>query len=199
MRRLELGRGLAAENAAFTLTASPDRIAIQDFDRSAAAVSIAVTRQGALASLVAEGAWRDVPMSGLAGSSPLQAKLSGALKVGASGETVAALIANLGGAASASHRCAGPGADPQAVARALRVSSWRTIPSRSAAPRDGGRGGTGSRASYGSVGVVRGVCRGRCHPTAPVSIASSSASWQGAVAYDLKSLTLDARGTLVSG
>jgi flagellar biosynthesis GTPase FlhF len=44
-----------------------------------------------------------------------------------------------------------------------------------------------------AVSVVGGVVR-----LSPVSIASSSASWQGAVAYDLKSLTLDARGTLVS-
>jgi hypothetical protein len=203
VRRLELGRGLAAENAAFTLTASPDRIAIQDFDAGLGGGRLsglfAVTRQGALASLVAEGAWRDVPMSGLAGSSPLQAKLSGALKVGASGETVAALIANLGGAGEARLTdVRAPGADPQAVARALQRLLVEDDPlalrrTETVVAEELARAPLTAPSVSSAVSVVGGVVR-----LSPVSIASSSASWQGAVAYDLKSLTLDARGTLVS-
>ena len=164
VRRLELGRGLAAENAAFTLTASPDRIAIQDFDAGLGGGRLsglfAVTRQGALASLVAEGAWRDVPIERPCGL----VTASGKALRGAQGRR---LRGNRGRAdrqpgrrrRGASHRRAGPGSGP-AGGRSGAPASPRGGRSPCAPPhRDGGGRGTGSCASYGSVGVLRGVRR----------------------------------------
>ncbi|HEX2134573.1 MAG TPA: AsmA-like C-terminal region-containing protein [Microvirga sp.] len=203
VRRLDLGRGLAADNAVFTLAANPDGVAIRDLEAGLGGGRLtgllAVTRQGALASVVAEGAWRDVPLGVLAGPAPLQARLSGTLKAGASGETLAGLIANLGGSGEA--RLAdlrAPGADPQAVGRALRrllaeedpLAARRT---ETVVAEELARAPLAASSVSSAVSVVGGVVR-----LSPVAIEAPAASWQGAIAYDLKSLTLDARGTLVS-
>jgi len=203
VRRLELGRGLAADNATFTLAANPDDLAIRNLDAGLGGGrltgAVKVTRQGAAASAVAEGAWRDVPLSALASQTPFQARLSGTLKAGATGESLAAVIANLGG--SGEVRLAdlrAPGGDPQAVGRALQRLLAEDDPlavrrTETVVAEELARAPLTAAAISSTMAVVGGVVR-----MSPVAVDAPSASWLGAVAYDLKTLTLDARGALVS-
>jgi hypothetical protein len=203
VKRLELGNGLAAESAAFVLSLSREGLAIREFDAALGGGRLqgllSITRQGSLASLVAEGGLRDVPLAALAGPTPLAARVTATMKVGAAADTVAGLVANLGGAGEA--RLTGLqalGADPQALDRALTrlladsdpLANRRT---ETIVGEELARGPIAVPALAAPVALVGGSFR-----LSPVVIDGGEATWQGAITYDLKSLTLDARGTLTS-
>ena len=119
---LDLGRNLPAPGASFVLEATQDGISIRNLDAVLGTGKLTgaatITRQGALASIVGEGALRDVPLSALT-VAPFDARLSGALKFGTSGETLASLVANLGGSGDWTvANLKVPDADPAALDRA---------------------------------------------------------------------------------
>jgi uncharacterized protein involved in outer membrane biogenesis len=203
VRQLDLGRGLAANDATFSVSLGGDGLTIRDLDAGLGSGRVngffSVTRQGALASVVAEGGVRDVPLASLAGSTPLGGRLTATLRVGASAETPAALIANLGGAGDA--RITGvqaPGADPAALDRAVKrlLADSDPLANRRAetiAAEELARAPLAAPAIAAPVTLVGGSLR-----LSPVAVDGGPAVWQGAITYDLKTLTLDARGTLTA-
>ena len=71
VRRVDMGRGLVAENAGFSLGVTEEGLSLREFDAVLGGGRVtgvlSVTRQGPLASIVAEGGLRDVPLAALAG------------------------------------------------------------------------------------------------------------------------------------
>ncbi|MBM6594557.1 hypothetical protein [Microvirga pudoricolor] len=202
-KTLELGRGLLANNARFDLAASTDGIALRGLDATLGGGRLTgsanVTRQGALASIVGEGALRDVPLAAVVGPTPFQARLSGEMKFGAAAESLAGLVSNLGG--SGEWRITNlsvPSGDPAAFDRALRRLLGETEPlvegrAEAVLGEELGRAALTSANVTTTAALVGGLIR-----FSPFVIDTRTASWQGAVAYDLKNLSLDARGTFVS-
>jgi hypothetical protein len=200
---LELGRGLLADNAAFVLAASPDGIAVRNLDATLGGGrltgSITITRQGSQASLVGEGGLRDVPLAAVAGPIPFQARLSGDVKFGTSAESLAGLVANLGGAGewritNVNMPQSDPGAFDLALKRLL-AENEPLVEGRAQAilGEELGRGPLTTPAVTTSMALVGGLMR-----LSPFVIDAKTATWQGAVAYDFRTLGLDARGTLAA-
>jgi hypothetical protein len=201
VRRLEFGRGYVGEDAVFNLSLSPDGMAVRDLSTTLASGRLtgffSIARQGALASLSAEGAIRDAALPDLLGANPFDGRLSATLRFGASGQSIPSLIANLGGTGTLSLTDlqipnAGPGAIDRALTRALAASD----------PLASGRLQTMvieelARAplQVSSVSIpatlVGGVMR-----MSPFVADAGSGAWRGNVAFDAKTLTLDARGAL---
>lgn len=202
-RTLDLGRGLQATNAAFTLAATPDGMSVNGLDAALGSglltASATITRQGTLASVVGEGGLRDVPLSVLVGSTPIQAHLTGSLKFGSAAESVSGLVANLGGAGD--WHVTGiriPAADPSAFERALKRMLAENEPlaegrAEAVLEEELGRGPLSAADVSTTLAVVGGALR-----FSPFVIDGGSAVWQGAVGYDLKTLNLDARGLLTA-
>jgi hypothetical protein len=203
VRRLELGRGVVADEARFAAVLTPEGLTLRDVDaglnggRLTGAVSI--TRQGSLASVVAEGALREVPLAAFAGPSPMAARLSATLKVGSSAETLAGLVANLGGAGEARlANLQAPSGDPRALGRAVQAilaSDDPLGPGRAQAllADELARAPLESPAVTTQISMVGGTLR-----LSPFVADSAEATWSGAVSYDLKTLSLDARGNLTA-
>lgn len=202
-RRLEFGRGLAGEDAALTFEITPEGIALRDLKSRFAGGSLTaaatVTRQGSLAAVVGEGAVEGVPFPALFGSSAFDARLSATLKFGASGETVSGLVANLAGAGDV--RLADvtiPRADPDAlgrtVERALRdPDPLATGKVQALVAEELERGPFRAAAMTAPATLVGGTLR-----LSPAAADGGSALWQGVVSADLKTLSLEARGTLTA-
>ncbi|WP_112662559.1 AsmA-like C-terminal region-containing protein [Microvirga flavescens] len=200
---LDLGRGIQATKASFNLSAMLDGIAINNLDAGLGdgrlTGSASISRQGALASIVGEGALRDVSLQAFAGTTPLEGRLSGSLKFGTSAQNIAGLVANLGGAGD--WRIANlkiPGADPTALDRALKRALAESDP-LAAGRVDAILGEELSRAPLAAASVttsaalVGGVLR-----LSPFVVESQRANWQGAVTYDFRTMTFDARGALTA-
>jgi hypothetical protein len=157
----------------------------------------ALTRQGSLVSLTGEGTIQGVALPELLGAAPFDGRLSGTLRLGASGESIAALVANLGGAgalnlADLQIPNADPGTIDRALARALAASD----------PLASGRlqaivteelARAPLRAA--SISVPATLIGGTVRMTPFVADAGPGA-WQGAVSFDAKTLALEARGAL---
>ena len=201
--RLELGRGLSAENAGFTLLMTPEGLTIRALEAELAGGrlngTMTINRQGALASVTGEGAIRDAAIAELAGRTPIGARLSANLKFGASGETLGNLVANLGGAGDIRLKDlqianADPGAINRAVARLLSESDpLQAGRLQAVVSQELGRGPLRAAAVAAPATLVGGVLR-----LTPISADAGEASWQGAAGFDLRTLTLDARGTLIA-
>lgn len=200
---LDLGRGLQATRAGFTVEATPDGASIRSLDAMLGTGrltgSTTITRQGALASVVGEGTIADVPLSALAGATPFDARLSGSLKFGTAADTMAGLVANLGGAGEwriVNLRI--PDIDPSAFDRALKRLLADAEPltegkAEMALAAELSRASLSVPAVTTSAALVAGSLR-----LSPFVIQNDAVSWQGAVTYDLKSLALEARGTLAA-
>lgn len=200
---LELGRGLQGTRAGFTLEAQPDGISIRDFDASIGNGQVTgattITRQGAVATVVGEGAMRNVPLWALVGPTPFEATLSGPLRFGAAGDSLSGLVATLGGAGD--WRVTGlraPNADPSAFERALKRVLADNEPlvegkAEAVLGAELGRGPLTAPSVTTSAAVVGGLLR-----LSPFTVDAGPAVWQGSVAYDLKTLALDARGFLTA-
>jgi uncharacterized protein involved in outer membrane biogenesis len=202
-KRVELGRGHRAENGSLAFAITPDGAAIRDFAADYAlgrlTGALAVTRQGALASFVGEGTVENASLEGVIGPSPFAGRLSGRLTFGAAGESLAAVVANLAG--SGDVRIAGfkvPNADPGALDRALPRALADSDP-LSARRLEGifagelAKGPLEAAAVAAPATMVGGVLR-----LSPLTADAGAAVWQGTVSVDVKTLALDARGTLTT-
>ena len=203
VRQLDLGRGILADNATFKAVATPEGLTVRNLDATLNGGrlqgTLAMTRQGSLASVVAEGSLDEVPLAAFAGPTTLAARLSGSLRLGATAETVAGLVANLGGSGEARlTNLQAPRADPAGLTRAVDQLLAGDDP---LAPR---RAETVLAAELAErpltapvvatqIAVVAGALR-----LSPVIVDGGDAVWRGAVGFDLKTLTLDARGTLTA-
>lgn len=202
-KAMDLGRGLSGEGAVLTASLSSEGLTVRDLSFGLAGGRVTgafgITRQGSLASLVGEANLANVALPLLAGPGAPAGRLSGTLRLGGSGETASGLVANLGGSGSVQIAdLVMPGADPAAVdraaARALRDSDplgarrLEAIVSEELA-----RANLAGSAPAAPATMVGGALR-----IAPLSIAPGPGSWQGTLGVDLKTLAVEARGTLTS-
>ena len=201
--RLQLGRDLIGENAAFTLAVTGEGLAVRDLKTGLAggqlAGTLSLSRQGTLAALVGEGSIENVSLTRLGLASPFEAQVAGKLKFGASGETMSALVANLAGAGDLRFdRLDIANADPAGIERGLA----RIL-------RDGDPLGTGRLEAVVAEELNRGPLRARdvAVPATlvggvlrlnPLSAPADDGAWQGGASLDLKTLNLEARGTLTA-
>jgi uncharacterized protein involved in outer membrane biogenesis len=201
--RLGLGRGLEGRDAAFLINLTPEGIAIESLKAGLAggqiAGSFSVTRQGSLASVTGEGSLQGVPLAIFDAGTRIEARLSGTVKFGAAAETFAGLIANLGGAGDLRvGDLAVPNGDPAAIDRALTRLLADEDPLavqrvEAVVAEELSRGPFRAQAVASPVALVGGILR-----LSPFVADGGPGVWQGTVAYDLKSLTVEARGTLAS-
>jgi hypothetical protein len=200
---MDLGRGIQGTRASFTLEAQPDGISIRNLDASIGTGrltgSTTMTRQGATATVVGEGALDNVPLWALGGSTPVEAILSGNLKFGTAGESMSQLVSALGGAGDWKiTRLRVPSADPAVFDRALKRALAENEPlaegkAESIINAELGRSALIAQTVSTSAALVGGSLR-----LSPFVIESGASTWQGAVTFDLKTLELDARGALVA-
>ena len=197
---LDLGRNLRSSRASFVLSATDDGIAIRNLDTvlgtGKLTGSATITRQGALASIVGEGALRDVPLSALM-AAPFEARVSGGLKFGSAGETLASLVTNLGGSGDwtiAALRV--PETDPAALDRASKLLLAENEPlakgrAEAVITAELNRAPLTASSIATSAALISGGLR-----FSPFVVETSPSTWRGTVTFDLKTLMLDARGTL---
>ena len=200
---LELGRGIQGTRASFTVEAQPDGISIRNLDASIGSGrltgSTTITRQAATATVVGEGALDSVPLWALTGSTPIEAVLSGSLKFGTAGENMSQLVSALGGAGDWTiTRLRVPSADPAVFEGALKRALAENEPlaegrAEAIINAELGRAALTTQTLTTSAALVGGSLR-----LSPFVIESGPSTWQGAVTFDLNSLALDARGSLVS-
>jgi AsmA-like C-terminal region len=199
--RLELGRGLMAQDAAFKLALTGDDMAVRDLAAGLAGGqvtgTVSISRQGTMASLSGEGSLRDASLAALGAPPLLGGKLWATLRFGAAGETMSSLIANLSGAgdlrlADPQVMNADPGAIERGLSRALRgddpLNTGRLEAMlREELNRAPFRGSTVASPATLVGGVLR---------LSPVHADAPAASWQGLASLDFKTLSFEARGTL---
>jgi AsmA-like C-terminal region len=198
---LDLGAGLAGTDAACDLAVSEDGLRLRNMDLAFAGGRLggefAIARQGGLASLTGQGQARDVDLVQLLGAAAFEGRISGDLRFGGSGESVAAIVGNLGGAGNVAFTAlqvaqADAGAVTRAATRALRsddpLASARL---QETTAQELGRGALNLGAISAPATLVAGVLR-----VGPVRTDTEAASWQGTLNLDIRSLTLDARGML---
>jgi hypothetical protein len=203
-RRVDLGRGLEAENAAFALAARADGLSIQNFNASLVgggliAGGVNVAREGTRASVSGEGTWREVSLATLVGQTPFAATLSGRLQFGATAETLAGLAADLGGGGEM--RVLGlqiPNADPAGLARGLARLLAEDDP-LAVRRLDAVMAEELNRAAFRPLPVTaQATMVGGSLRLSPFLADGGAGLWQGSVAFDAKTLALDARGTLTA-
>ncbi|TGD97001.1 AsmA-like C-terminal region-containing protein [Methylobacterium nonmethylotrophicum] len=204
VRRLDLGRGLAADWARFGLGLGADGLSLREFEAGLAggrlAGSATLARQGGQATLSAEGSLTAAALPTLTGGEAVRGQVSLRLRLGAAGDSPAALVGNLAG--SGGLELAGltlRDLDPAAVQRAL---------ARLLAEEDPLRAGRvervvseefdrGPLVLAGPVAVPASMVGGTLR-TGTLTLDLGPASWSGLVQVDMKSLRLDARGTLTA-
>jgi hypothetical protein len=206
---LDLGRGLTARDATFTLASTPDTLSLRDLGATLAggrlSATLALARQEGQAGLTGEGRFEGLALAALAGaagtppapSRGFEARLSGSLRFGATGVSAAALVANLVGEGQVA--LAGvslPGGDPDGLARTVARLLKEDDPLRAGRVQDVAaeelaRGPLRAPAGAAPAVLVGGILR-----VGPLTLDLGPAAWQGTAAYDLRALRLDARGTL---
>ena len=201
---LDLGSGLAGSKATFMAATGPAGLSVRDLDVAFLGGrlrgSVDLRREGGLASVIGEGLLQDIALSGLLGPPLGVGRMSANLRFGASGESVAALVANLGGAGSLEVDALRiEAADPEAVTRVasrvllsddpLATANWQAL-----LPAELGRGPLAAPRVSANLSLVGGALR-----ISPLVVRSGSGGWQGGATVDFKSLTVDVRGTLQSG
>ncbi|MEZ0170057.1 AsmA family protein [Microvirga sp. TS319] len=200
---LDLGRGIQATRASFTVAAQPDGISIRNLDSNVGTGRLTgtttITRQGATATVVGEGALDSVPLWALGGTTPIEAILSGNLKFGTAGASMSQLVAALGGAGDwRITKLRVPSADPAVFDRALKRALAENEPlaeGKAEGIIDGelSRSALATQAVTTSAALVGGSFR-----LSPFVVDGGPSTWQGAVTFDLNTLALDARGSLVA-
>jgi hypothetical protein len=199
----DLGRGLAAQRAEFTLATTADGFAIRDFGASflggRLAGAINVNRQGGLVSLIGDASVAGVSLSELVGAPLRQGRISGSLRFGGSGESAAGIVSNLGGAGSAEFQNLElAGGDPDAIGRivqralrgddALAQARLQTI-----AAEELDRAPLEVPKAAGQATLVSGALR-----ISPIVADAGAAVWRGSAAIDVRSMSLDMRGALTA-
>lgn len=202
---LDLGRGFMATRTAFGLRFGDGALSLRDVSGDLAdgrlTGSLTLSRQGGAAAVAGEATLSDATISELIGEGPISGRLAATLRFGASGESPAALVNNLGG--SGEIGLAGlslPGTDPGALDRALSRALADDDPLRegrlqglvaeefAAAPL------TAPEPVTAPATIVAGSLR-----AGPFDLDLGGPRWAGTLGVDLRTGRLDARGTLMSG
>ena len=200
VRSLELGRGLAASDASFNLAIDADGLAVRDLATALAGGRLTarflLTRQGSRAAIDGEGTLEHAALRELDGAAAFGGRLSASLHFGASGESVAALVANLrGGGTLTVSDLEVPDADPAALERVLgraRAEFNLLAPGRLqvVATEELSRGPLRAWLSA-PVTLSAGLLR-----LSPAAADAGEAVWRGAVAFDAGTMRLAAHGAL---
>jgi hypothetical protein len=195
----DLGRGLSAQGAEFTLATNPDGFAIRDFGAAFTggrlSGTLSLNRQGGLAAVIGEGTLSGVSLPDLVGAPVRAGRLSGNLRFGGSGESPAGIVANLGGAGRGrvqrpGTRSRGPRGDhPNRGAGVARRRYARPGASRRHRCR-----GVRPRAAPGPVARGQATLVSGGLRISPLVADAGAATWQGSAAIDFRTLTLDVRG-----
>ncbi|MBY0295018.1 MAG: hypothetical protein K2X71_03110 [Methylobacterium sp.] len=203
-RQIDLGRGLVAEAGRFGLELGREGLILRRFSAALAGGTLAGTatlaRQGGQATVSAEGTFANLALPVLTGGDAVRGRLSGRLRVGASGDSVAALVGNLAGSGEiALADLTLREVDPAAVLRALNRLLAEEDPLRSGRVEQvvAEEFGRGPLRSPGPLTVpaalVGGVLR-----TGTFGLDLGPSAWNGLVQVDLRTLRLDARGTFTA-
>ncbi|ACL55737.1 AsmA-like C-terminal region-containing protein [Methylobacterium nodulans] len=204
VQHFDLGRGLAAEAARFDLALGPEGLSLRRFDGGLAggrlSGGITLARQGNQATVSGEASLSDLAISALTGGEAVRGRLSGRLRFGAAGDSVAALVGNLAGSGEIGlSDLTLREIDPVAVERALARLLAEEDPLRSGyveqvVSEEFGRGPLRIAGPLTiPAALVGGVLR-----TSTVSLDFGPSAWSGLVQVDLRALRLDVRGTLTA-
>ncbi|MEH3147995.1 MAG: AsmA family protein [Methylobacterium frigidaeris] len=203
VRRLDLGRGLAAAEARFGLALGPEGLSLRDLQADLAGGRITGTatlaRLGEQATVSGQGALAGAGLAAITGGGPA-GTLGARLRFGAAGTTPAGLIANLAGSGEITlGDLTLPGLDPEAPERAVVRLLAEDDPLRTgrvervlAEEFDRGPMRIAGPVTVAAA-LVGGVLR-----TSSLTLDPGPAAWSGGVLADLRSLRLEARGTLTS-
>ncbi|ACA16522.1 conserved hypothetical protein [Methylobacterium sp. 4-46] len=203
-QRLALGRGLTAEGARFDLGLGPDGLSLGQFEGAVAggrlSGRVTLARQGGQATVSGEGLFEDLAIPVLTGGEAVRGRLSGRLRVGAAGDSPAALVGNLAGSGEVGFSdLTIREIDPSGVERALVRLLAEEDPLRAGRVEQvvSEEFGRGMLRLTGSVSVpaalVGGVLR-----TGTFTVDPGPFTWAGMVQLDLRTLRLDARGTFTA-
>lgn len=201
--QLDLGNGFAAQDASMSLGITPDGVILDGasgrLSEGKIGGKLELSRQGGLGAITGEIRLETVAINGLASSPRLTGSLSGNASFGSSGQSIAGMISNLGGAGelrlddlaiadtdpTALHRLsshllqdAAPlreGFIPASLRKELAQAKLQTAPIST------------------PVSIVGGVMR-----LSQVTLDGGASSWRGMATFDLKTSQLGARGILQS-
>lgn len=200
---LDFGQGWVGRDATFRVSTRPDGFKVEDL-RAAVGTgrvqgSFAIDRQGGQASLIGEGSTDGLALERLFGPPFAAGRLHANLRFGASGESPAGLVAALGGAGEVAIEglrieAADPGAPSRVAARALKsddpLASGRW---QGAMPEELGRAPLAADRVAAAGSLVGGALR-----LGPLVAEGEGGAWRGSATLDLKTLSVDVRGTLQS-
>lgn len=187
----------------FVLQPTPEGLRLGEIDLGAAGGRVrgdlSLLRQGGLASLIVDGSAHDVPLASILGGPFGPGRLSASLKFGGSGESVAALVANLGGAGEialtgVAVARADPGAPGRVAQRVLRSDDplasarWQAL-----LAEELDRGPMLGGPIQAPASLVAGSLR-----MTPLRIETPGGVWEGSATVELRTLALETRGTLES-
>ncbi|RVU15348.1 AsmA family protein [Methylobacterium oryzihabitans] len=206
VRRLDLGRGLAAAEARFGLALGPEGLTVRDMQADLAGGRLTGTatlaRQGEQATVSGQGILAGASLAAIVGSPAggLAGSFGARLRFGAAGTSPAGLIGNLAGSGEITLAdLVVPGLDPAAPERALGRLLAEDDPLRSgrvervlAEEFDRGPLRVSAPVTVAAA-LVGGVLR-----TSGLTLDAGASSWTGGVLADLRSLRLDARGTMTA-
>ena len=202
---LDLGRGLVASDAAFTVGLEPDSLTLGGLTARLAegrlSGSATLARRGDSLAVTGEGSAEDLSLSGLSGGRALTGRLTAGLRFAASAEALPALASNLAGNGRLTLKdLAVSGLDPAALGRALAVAAEMEDPLREGrlgalVSQELAKAGAQAPAPVSAPAtIVGGVLR-----AGPLDVDLGPARWAGSVSEDLRDGRLDARGTLTGG
>ncbi|MGP9822417.1 hypothetical protein ACTZWW_20525 [Salinarimonas sp. NSM] len=200
--RLDLGRGYVATDARFDVALERDGIVINGLEGSLAdgrlAADLTLSRPAAeRASIVGEASLADLALSRLAPDLAVDGRLTGTIDFGGAGGSIAEVVGALAGEGRMTIAdVVVPGADPTAIGRGLdRVLAeedplgGRRVETYVSAALD--EGPLRIDAVEAPVTLVSGVLG-----LSPVRAEAPGGAFEGAVALDLRALTLEIRGFL---
>jgi hypothetical protein len=206
VRRLDLGRGLAAGEARFGLALGPEGLTVREMQADLAGGRLTGTatlaRQGEQATVSGQGTLAGASLAAVVGSPAggLAGSFGARLRFGAAGTSVAGLVGNLAGSGEITLAdLVVPGLDPAAPERALARLLAEDDPLRSgrvervlAEEFDRGPLRVAGPVTVAAA-LVGGVLR-----TSGMALDAGASSWAGSVLADLRGLRLDARGTMTA-
>lgn len=201
--QLDLGNGFISHDAALSLGISPDGVVI---DGTAGGLldgklggKLSFSRQGGLATVTGEIRIEDVAFGGSEPSGKLAGRLSGKVSFGSSGQSVAGMISNLGGAGELKlDDLTIADTDPNALQRLSSQLLEDNDPLRdgfipASLRRELGQAQLRAGTISTPVSIVGGTLR-----FSQLVLDGGTSSWRGLATFDLKTLQFGARGTLQS-
>ncbi|MGY2052075.1 AsmA family protein [Methylobacterium sp. JK268] len=202
VRHLDLGRGLVAEAAQLDLGLGPDGLSLNLYEGAVAggrlAGRVTLARQGDQATVSGEASFADLVIPALTGGEVVGGRLTGALRFGAAGASLAALVGNLAGSgeiglADLTVRALDPAGPDRALTRLLAEDDpLRSGRVEQVVSEELGRGAlTLAGPLRVPAALVGGVLR-----SGSLTLDPGPSRWSGLAQVDLRALRLDARGTL---